>query len=387
MPADVTDPIGVVAAAMDEIVAAGPAALSDGESVVALVRQLHRLEAMVASATAAFDRSGAWAADGARTAAAWLAWRCRLPRGELSRSIRLGRAVDALPLAGRAWLDGEVGGRHVQALAALHRDRTADPLARDEGMLVDHARTLSYRAFRQAVAYWEQHADPDGCDLAEEQRRARRGVSMHASFGGMWLGSITLDPVAGAIVAGELGRLEQRLFEADLAEARCRLERDDPRGGDLRRSIAQRRADALVEMATRSRVAPDDGRRPTPLFSVLVGYETLHGRICQLASGQVVAPGALVPWLTEADVERAVFGPGHRVEVSAASRFFTGATRRAVELRDRTCTHPTCDEPADRCQVDHIVPWAQGGATTQENGRLLCGFHNRLRNQRPPPAA
>ena len=27
------------------------------------------------------------------------------------------------------------------------------------------------------------------------------------------------------------------------------------------------------------------------------------------------------------------------------------------------------------------------GPTTQENGRLLCPFHNRLRNQRPPPAA
>lgn len=30
---------------------------------------------------------------------------------------------------------------------------------------------------------------------------------------------------------------------------------------------------------------------------------------------------------------------------------------------------------------------AEGGLTTQENGRLLCGYHNRLRNEepRPPP--
>ncbi|MHB1547555.1 MAG: HNH endonuclease signature motif containing protein, partial [Acidimicrobiales bacterium] len=54
--------------------------------------------------------------------------------------------------------------------------------------------------------------------------------------------------------------------------------------------------------------------------------------------------------------------------------------------RDRTCTHPTCEVSAERCQVDHIVPWAAGGPTTQENGRLLCGYHNRLRNQRPPPS-
>ena len=57
------------------------------------------------------------------------------------------------------------------------------------------------------------------------------------------------------------------------------------------------------------------------------------------------------------------------------------------------CTHPYCYEPAESCEGDHIEPWSQGGPTTQENGRLLCGFHNRLRIQRerkqarPPPAA
>jgi len=34
---------------------------------------------------------------------------------------------------------------------------------------------------------------------------------------------------------------------------------------------------------------------------------------------------------------------------------------------------------------DHIQPFSAGGPTTQELGRLLRGFHNRLRNQRPPP--
>jgi hypothetical protein len=84
------------------------------------------------------------------------------------------------------------------------------------------------------------------------------------------------------------------------------------------------------------------------------------------------------------------------------ARFFTGGTRRAIEIRDRICTHPHCYEPAENCQVDHIETYANGGLTTQDNGRLLCGFHNRLRNQnertappeagsaqrqRPPPPA
>jgi HNH endonuclease len=73
------------------------------------------------------------------------------------------------------------------------------------------------------------------------------------------------------------------------------------------------------------------------------------------------------------------------VEVSEKARLFTGALRRSIEIRDRECTHPYCDIEADKCQADHIIPYAAGGLTTQENGRLLCGFHNRQRNGLPPP--
>ena len=84
----------------------------------------------------------------------------------------------------------------------------------------------------------------------------------------------------------------------------------------------------------------------------------------------MVPPGALLPWLDRADLERAVFAPGRRVEISPRTRLFMGATRRAIEVRDRQCTHAYCDVAAPSCQVDHIQPWALGGPTTQENGRL-----------------
>jgi 5-methylcytosine-specific restriction endonuclease McrA len=71
--------------------------------------------------------------------------------------------------------------------------------------------------------------------------------------------------------------------------------------------------------------------------------------------------------------------------VGTTTRLFTGATRRAIEVRDRECTHPYCDQRLEDCEVDHIVPYAAGGPTTQENGRLLCPFHNRLRSQPPGP--
>ncbi|HEV3263991.1 MAG TPA: HNH endonuclease signature motif containing protein, partial [Acidimicrobiales bacterium] len=202
--------------------------------------------------------------------------------------------------------------------------------------------------------------------------------------GDMWLGKMTLDPIGGAIFSDELKRLADELFEEDWREARERLG-FDPTVSDLARTPGQRRADALEEMAKRSRTAPADGIPPRPLFDVLVDWPTLSGRTCELAQGMALTPGALVPWLDRADFERAVFEPPDRVQVSATARLFTGATRRGIQLRDRECTHPYCDRPAVDCQVDHIQPFGQDGPTTFANGRLLCGYHNRLRHQRPPP--
>jgi Domain of unknown function (DUF222)/HNH endonuclease len=272
-------------------------------------------------------------------------------------------------------------------MISLRCPETEEALARDEAMLVDQARKLTFAHFGRAAAYWKQLADPDGCDQDAERRRARRDVYLVKSFRGSWLGAINLDPINGTIVSEELERLEHQLFEADRAEARELLGRDPGPGDRLARTHGQRRADALVEMAIRSKSTPNNARKPAPLFTVLVGWETLHGRICELENGTVVAPGSLLPWLDRADLERAVFVPGRRIEISPTNRLFTGATRRAIELRDRECTHPFCEVTAPFCQSDHIQPWALGGPTTQENGRLLCRDHNRQRNQRPPPAA
>ncbi len=137
-------------------------------------------------------------------------------------------------------------------------------------------------------------------------------------------------------------------------------------------------------MARRAGTAPADGRRPQPLFTVVVGYETLHGRICQLADATVVSPGSLVPWLDQAWLERVVFDPASRViDVGVARRLFTGATRRAVQVRDQECFHPLCDEPAEFCQIDHVEPWSAGGDTVAANGRPACAYHNRQRHRRP----
>jgi hypothetical protein len=344
----------------------------------------NQLDAAATRVTGEWDARKAWTASRARTASSWLAFHCRMPHATARRRVRLARARRSMPAACAAWDRGEIESAHVSALERVHGEAAAAAFERDEEMLVGRAQQLRFDDFCRVVSYWHQYADPDGAEADAARRFGDRRAHLSQTFGGMWVGDVLFDPIGGSVVARTVVDIEQELFEADCAEARRRLGCEDVTIHQLRRTSAQRRADAFVEMATRARTAPVGGRRPAPLFSVLVGYETLAGRVCELANGTAVTPGALVPWLGAADIERVVFdGPSRVVDVGATRRLFAGATRRAVEVRDRgRCFVPECDA-TERLQVDHVEPYAFGGRTVQANGRVACDVHNRARQQRP----
>jgi hypothetical protein len=380
----------VLAGAIDALVNADPSTLADGESIRELVRQHARLEAVLARAAARWDTNQEWAADGARTGSAWLAAKCGIAKPKAQRMLRLGRACRDLPKTEQAWLAGDVHAEHVSQLAAARTEGAAEVFDRDEQQLVDHATTMRFDHFVKALSYWRILNDADDADTRAERQVEDRCFDLSKTFQGTWVGDILLDPISGEIVDVSLRVIEHELWLEDWDEAKHQLGRD-PLPFELKRTPKQRRADALVEMAIRARTAPHGGRRPEPLFTVLVGYERFQ-QLCELANGSVVAPSSLIPFLDQAWVERVVFdSPSRVIDVGVRRRFFTGGTRRAVQIRDMVdahgeCFDDFCDAPAWRLQVDHVEEWSKGGPTTQSNGRLACGYHNRLRNKRRPGA-
>lgn len=104
--------------------------------------------------------------------------------------------------------------------------------------------------------------------------------------------------------------------------------------------------------------------------------------------GTVEALGALLDELTGAEpaalADEATVVELHR-QHARLEAVLARATRRAVEVRDRECFHGLCDLPADRCQIDHVQPWAHAGPTVQANGRPACAAHNRGRHRRRRP--
>ena len=338
-----------------------------------------RLDGFEARVLAAWDARRSWAHQGARSPAAWLASVRRVPVSGCRRAPRVARKLVHLPAVAAALEAGRIESAHVDRILAADTPRTHAALVADQVEITRWAMEYAWLGFVRRLQDWLAEVDPDG---PEPGGADRRRFHCSRTFGDGFALDGWLDPLRGSIFSGELERLERLGFEADWAQAKARLGRD-PLPHELARTPQQRRADALVAMAERSATLPGEGRRGRPLFTVLAGQDSLRG-ILELTNGIQLRPGQLVEYLDPALVEFAIFDAPTNVVGISRQRTYTGIVRKAVQIAHRRCAHPTCEEPIDRCEVDHIIEAAKGGITSQANGRLLCGYHNRLRNKAPP---
>ncbi|HUJ07251.1 MAG TPA: HNH endonuclease signature motif containing protein [Streptosporangiaceae bacterium] len=87
-------------------------------------------------------------------------------------------------------------------------------------------------------------------------------------------------------------------------------------------------------------------------------------------------PGGLASWLRTSRLVGAAASVSLPLDVGAATEVVPPQLRRAVIVRDRHCAFPGCDRPPAACQVHHIRPRSEGGATKLTNLLLLCTFHH-----------
>jgi hypothetical protein len=380
-------------AALDALEAVDADELTDGalhHLVIDLQQAASRFTAIRAPHVAAWEARRVWDSDGSKAAWARLARECDLSNATAKAEIGRARKLRSMPGTSSAFAEGKLSVDQVDLMTAANQRDIQPIFERDEQVLLNEMTPLRLYDARTLVDRWIELA----FDEVDKQRRRPEPAGRHFSAARTFQGSVDvrghLDPIGGTEFLEELESIEHELFEAEWARIREELG-PNALPTDLPRTVRQRRADAAVIMARRSRAFRHGTHRlPRPLITVLVGRGTLS-RMCELADGTPVSPSQVFPLLTEADIERIVFdGPSRVLDVGVRERFFKGALRRALEVRDRHCQDPSgCDVPAERCQGDHIIPYADGGLTIQENGRCECAFHNRLNVnrpvQRPPP--
>ena len=214
----------------------------------------------------------------------------------------------------------------------VHRvDQAPDYFERDEARLVEFCVELPWWATVKAVRYWADRVDTlTGDDDGPPPRWRNRQATSHRGIGDELHVEAIFDAVGGATFAAAWERIDNELRLADEANPDA-----------LPRTPAQRRLDALVEMAVRATANTNNGGggRPRPLVTVAVGDHSFR-RLCELSDGTVICPGELVPYVGDLDVNAILFnGPFHAIGGSP-TRTFGGLLRRAIEVRDRVCQHP-----------------------------------------------
>lgn len=357
---------------LDELTDQDLSSLVDGEVhelVMGLLRARSRLDGALYAALDVWDARKVWSDDGSKSAGLRIAAEAGWKKAAGNQAIARARKLRTMPATAAAIRAGRLTGDYVDVLHGAAQVGLDVPFAEYEQVLVDACAAAGYAESCRQIAGWIAKHDPDGERDRAERRNAKRHLAAAETFEGLVHLQGLLPRVGGQEWLAELGRLERQMYLAD-----------DKDG--IVRTASQRRADALVEMARRSAALDHgevaEGRRSRVVLSVVVGLDTVE-HLCELLAGTPITPGELVPLLDRLDIERIVFdGRDHDVTKVSSQRNFTGALRRAIQIRDRRCTHPSvCDTPADRCDVDHAVERIRGGETSRRNGRIECPTHNR----------
>jgi hypothetical protein len=424
------DSIGIAARdrVLAELAALGPVP-GDGLGLLAQVRQVavfaDQVLGQLARLAGLVDSTGAFAAAGYASAAAFLRHGCGRSAGRAGELVATGRALPRLQATNQALDRGQVSfdAAHVISRATVQIEDDTLAAAAEQQLLAaattgrpgsrsaaEAARTrtgdadgaqpaagapwpewvapgLDPRELRRLGEDLTYRADPDGVEERQRKRFERR----YLSFG------ITLDNV-GTISGACSDALSMEIIRT-AAEAFS-----PPGGGHDRRTAAQRRMDGL---AAACQAALDSGTAKSrhgalPHLTILLDAEGgSHARETPAshppgdaqpaqagdapgaspgpawtAHGAMLTARQILTLACRAEVSLIHWRDGLPLDVGRRYRTETPALRRALAARDRGCRFPGCGIPAVWCTAHHIRPWKRGGRTRLPNLVLLCFVHH-----------
>ena len=153
------------------------------------------------------------------------------------------------------------------------------------------------------------------------------------------------------------------------------------------RNIEMKRADALTEICgdLLARISDDyqPHRRPVSI-NITMDLPTALGLADNPAelAGYGPIPASVARHLSsDAKWRKFVTDPGTGNLLSFGRESYVPPQPLVdfLTARDRTCRFPGCSQPARVSDIDHAIPWEEGGQTSPENLGLLCRRHHRMK--------
>lgn len=386
--------------------------LQDG--IPMMFRAQNQLAALRMDAIASFDARGGAQIGGYRTTGDWLGAKTGISQpGGMVKTARALR--DELPHTAAALARGDISEEHLAAIRRAHR-MLAEDFPTFEKTVVDYATTNTAKNLRGYTDLLINQYRPDDFDDDAETRRDKRKLCLSRSLDGWWHLTGLLDPETG------------EHFQAALDVYADRTDDTDPR------SPAQRRTDALTEIADKSLTninrtsgrgnvlikittttntpattagstddpeGADDDPAPTTDPDITTTDVDRYPGPGPWPPGTTITPttnpdwppGTTATWpsgtlMTRPDLARTtcnaqittIIGTSTTWQPLAAGtteRFASPTQRLALQARDGdTCIHEHCTVPVTRTIAHHLIHWADGGPTDIWNLGLYCGHHH-----------
>jgi 5-methylcytosine-specific restriction endonuclease McrA len=377
---------------------------AEAEELVALSHQLH---AALLETVAAAERAGVHRRKKVRTMARYLTAYTRQAGSDMGRICNQAELCGRFPVILDALKQGTIGTSQVQRLAILaSQPGLVEAFGRDLEFLLAAGSRESYVMFSAMCKAWAEYNDPtDPADL-DEAHLSNRKLLWAQGVGGEVVAELHAPALCWEQVLEACGPVYECMLEDDWKVARGELG-DDATFADLARTEKQRWFDALMSVVRAGAGLEDPGVAVE--VGIVVDEGTLADQADKEQAGSEVKAPETGPFFAE-DFERAakrrchtrhglsitsslalrcaLSGHIRRIVIDAPdlnpskkARLFRGPLREAILARDRWCMGPGCDVPAQRCEVDHIVPYSRGGPTSAQNGAPLCRACHRHKTQ------
>lgn len=322
----------------------------------------------MASVSDAFREMGDDAEDAAMMAASEI--RCALHLTRRSADVELSFALDLaqrLPKVLRMLTDGVIDYRRARTIERGTCHLTAAIAQGVVDRIEEAAPTMTAGQLAARVRRLSIEADPE--EAADRYDRAvtdRRIVSEPTVEGTANLLGMDLPPDRVAAVSRRINGIAKSL-----------------RGEDEPRTIDQLRADVYLDLLSGKEYQGGGGAvvHLSADLDTLAGLSSHPGDLNGFAPVISDIARQVAQDQPDADWRYTVTDPetGEHIHSGTTRRRPTTSQRRQIESRDRYCSFPGCRMPSPDCDIDHTIPYSEGGATCPCNNAPGCRHDHILR--------
>ena len=288
-----------------------------------------------------------------------------------------------LPATCEALANGDISPSHATLIAreaseAIKRGISTEELIRIENKALAHAEFHTPAQVGRKMRTLFAQATPESFEECAVRARDTRSVRMYPESDGMAT-VIALLPIEEAQTV--------MLAVNSLIATWNAKDSDHAQNVKDERNIDMKRADALAEICgdVLARISDDyqPHRRPVSI-NLTMDLPTALGLANNPAelAGYGPIPAQVARHLaSDAKWRKFVTDPGtgNLLSFGRESYIPPQALVDFIAARDRICRFPGCSQPARVSDIDHVIPWEEGGETSAENLGLLCRRHHRMK--------